>query len=66
MKNYQIVLTSLVSFFISYTVLFGIAQKYIHFQSELNEIGVFSISSTMGFVALFGLDWKSLYNWLKN
>lgn len=66
MKNYQIVLTSLVSFFISYTVLFGIAQKYVHFQSELNEIGVFIISSTMGFVVLFGLDWKSLFNWLKN
>lgn len=65
MKNYQIILTTLFSFFVSYTVLFGIAQEYVHFQSELNEIGVFMLSSTMGVITIFGLDWKGLFNWLK-
>ena len=64
MKNYQIVLTTIVSFLISYSVLNGTAQEYVHFAGELNEMFVFILSSTMGMISLFGWNWKGLWNWL--
>ncbi len=64
MKNYQIVLTTFVSFFIAYSVLVGIAQQYVHFAGSLNEMAVFILASTMGFMSLFGWNWKGLWNWL--
>ena len=64
MKNYQIVLTTFVSFFIAYSVLVGIAQQYVHLAGPLNEIVVFIFASTMGFISLLGWYWKGLWNWL--
>ena len=64
MKNCQIVLTTIISFLISYSVLNGTAQEYVHFAGELNAMAVFILASTMGFISLFGWNWKGLWNWL--
>lgn len=66
MKNYQIILTSVVSFGVGVSILNGTAQKYIHFAGELNELGCAVIALTMGMLSTFAIDWKGLYNWLVN
>jgi len=64
MKNGTILLTSIVSFGVGYSIMNGTAQKYVHFAGELNELGCFVIAFTMGIISLFSLDWKGLWNWL--
>lgn len=66
MKNYQVLLTFLISMFIAWSVLYGHAQEVVHFQDELNEIFVFILSSTMGIMSLFALNWKALFQWLRS
>jgi hypothetical protein len=44
--------------------LVGIAQQYVHFAGPLNEMAVFILASTMGFMSLIGWNWKGLWNWL--
>ena len=39
MKNYQVLLTSIGSFFVAYTILNGTAQQYVHFAGPENELG---------------------------
>jgi hypothetical protein len=63
MKNYQIILTSIISFWVGISILNGtIPQRY--FAGELNELGCAVIALTMGTLSLFGIDWKGLINWL--
>ena len=64
MKNYQLLLTALVSLGISWGILNGVVQNYVPFAGELNEMAVFILSSTMGIMCLFGLNYKGLYQWL--
>jgi uncharacterized membrane protein required for colicin V production len=64
MKNYQIILTSVLSFFVAITILNGTAQQYVYFAGELNELGCAVIALTMGTLCIFGLDWKGLLTYL--
>lgn len=64
MKNYQILMTSAISFLIAYWIMNGTAQQYVYFAGELNELGCCVIALTMGFLSLFGVDYKKLFNGL--
>lgn len=66
MKNYQIILTTIISFFVGFNILDGTATKYVHFAGELNELGCAVIALSMGVLSLFAINWKGLYNWLIN
>jgi len=64
MKNYQILLTAILSFGVGVSILNGTAQEYVYFAGELNELGCAVIALTMGTLCIFGLDWKGLFNYL--
>lgn len=64
MKNYQIIITAFISFFVAYTILNGTAQQYVHFAGPLNELGCAVIALTMGTLSIYALDWKSFINFL--
>ena len=64
MKNYQIILTSIVSFFVAITILNGTAQQYVYFAGELNEIGCAVIALTMGVLSIYALDWRGFIQYL--
>lgn len=64
MKNYQIILTSVLSTAVGVSILNGTAQQYVHFAGELNELGCAVIALTMGLLSTFAIDWKGLINWL--
>jgi len=64
MKNYQIILTSVFSFFVAITILNGTAQQYVYFAGELNELGCATIALTMGVLSLYALDWKGFLTYL--
>ncbi len=65
MKNYQVLLTSIGSFFVAYTILNGTAQHYVPFAGPENELGCGVIALSMGVLSLFGVDWKKLVAGLK-
>jgi hypothetical protein len=60
MKNYQAILTVIVSYLIAYLVMTGIAQQYVYFAGELNEIAVTILALTMGTMSLFAIDYKKI------
>jgi uncharacterized membrane protein required for colicin V production len=64
MKNYQILLTAIGSFFVGVSILNGTAQQYVYFADPLNELGCAVIALTMGTLCIFGLDWKGLLTYL--
>ena len=64
MKNYQIILTSIVSFGVAISILNGTAQQYVTFAGELNELGCAVIALTMGVLSTFAIDWKGFLNYL--
>ena len=64
MKNYQILLTAIGSFFVGVSILNGTAQQYVHFAGPENELGCAVIALTMGTLCIFGLDWKGFFNYL--
>lgn len=64
MKNYQIILTAIVSYLVAYFILNGTAAEYIHFAGPLNELGCAVIALTMGTLCTFGIDWKSFIQFL--
>jgi hypothetical protein len=64
MKNYQIILTSFVSFFVAVNILDGTAAKYVPFAGPLNELGCAVIALTMGCLSFFAIDWKSFLTFL--
>jgi hypothetical protein len=62
MKNYQLILMTLLSFITFTAIMSG---NYSHlFAGELNELGCATISLTMGIISLFGYDWKGIGKWL--
>ena len=64
MNNLKFMVTSGVSFFVAYSILTGSAQEVVHFAGPLNEIFCFILAFTMGFISLFGLDWRGFFQWL--
>ncbi len=64
MKNYQIILTSFLSFFVAVSILDGTAANYVHFAGPMNELGCAVIALTMGCLSFFAIDWKSFVNFL--
>ena len=64
MKNYQILLTAIGSFFVGVTILNGTAQQYVHFAGPENELGCAVIALTMGVLSLYAFDWKGLFSYL--
>ena len=64
MKNYQIILTSVLSFGVAISILNGTAQQYVTFAGELNELGCATIALTMGVLSLYALDWKEFFQYL--
>jgi uncharacterized membrane protein required for colicin V production len=65
MKNYQILLTTIGSFFVGITILNGVAQQYVHFAGPENELGCATIALTMGVLCIYGFDWKKFIAGLK-
>lgn len=64
MKNYQIILTTILSFGVGISILNGTAQQYVYFAGELNELGCATIALTMGMLSLYALDWKGFFQYL--
>ncbi len=64
MKQYQIILTAILSFVVAYFILNGTAQQYVPFAGPENELGCAVIALTMGTLSIFGIDWKSFINLL--
>ena len=64
MKNYQILLTAIGSFFVGVSILNGTAQQYVHFAGPMNELGCATIALTMGMLTFMAIDWKSLLKFL--
>jgi len=64
MKNYQIILTSVLSFGVAISILNGTAQQYVTFAGELNELGCAVIALTMGVLSIYALDWKGFIQYL--
>ena len=64
MKNYQIILTAIISFGVGFGILNGSIPSH-YFAGPLNELGCAVIALTMGTLCLFGLPWKEIFNLLK-
>jgi hypothetical protein len=64
MKNYQIILTAIVSFGVGISILNGTAQQWVTFAGELNELGCATIALTMGMLSIYALDWKGFIQYL--
>jgi hypothetical protein len=64
MKNYQIILTAILSFGVGISILNGTAQQYIPFAGIENELGCATIALTMGVLSLYAIDWKGLFSYL--
>ena len=64
MKNYQILLTAIGSFFVGVSILNGTAQEYVNFAGPLNELGCATIALTMGVLSTYDIDWKGFFNYL--
>ena len=63
MKNYQIILTSFVSFAIGYFIASGELSKWMYVDSDT---GVAAFFFAIGVFALMCVDWKSLLKFLNN
>ena len=61
MKNWQVILTSVLSFTVAYWITNGTAQKYVYFAGELNELGCAVIALTMGILSLLAIDYKKIF-----
>jgi len=66
MKNYQIILTAILSFGVAISILNGTAQQYAPFAGVENELGCAVIALTMGVLSLYAIDWKGLFSYLNN
>ena len=64
MKNYQIILTAILSFGVGIGILNGTAQQYVYFAGELNELGCAVIALTMGVLSTYAIDWKGFIQYL--
>jgi len=66
MKNYQIILTAILSFGVAISILNGTAQQYVPFAGVENELGCAVIALTMGVLSTYAIDWKGLFSYLNN
>jgi hypothetical protein len=64
MKNYQIILTAILSFGVGISILNGTAQQYVYFAGPENELGCAIIALTMGVLSTFAIDWKGFLSYL--
>ena len=63
MKNYQIILTAIVSFGVAYGIIWERIPS-IYFAGPLNELACAVIALTMGILCLIAFDWKGFFNYL--
>ncbi len=63
MKQYQIIITAILSFTIGAAILNGSVPSH-YFAGPENELGCAVIALTMGTLSIFGIDWKSFINLL--
>lgn len=63
MKNYQIILTSILSFGVGVSILNGSIPPH-YFAGEMNELGCAVIALSMGTLSLIGLPWKEIFKFL--
>ena len=66
MKNYQLILTTLLSYSIAWSIMNGTAQEVVHFAGPLNEMFCTILALTMGTMCLFGINYKGLIGWLRS
>jgi hypothetical protein len=64
MKNYQILLTSIISGWVFWAIVWGPLPTMIYFAGPENELGCAVIAGTMCILSLIGLDWKGFINYL--
>lgn len=64
MRNYQAILTAVCGFGMSYSIVIGKAQQYIHFAAIENEIGCATFAGLIGIGGLIGIDYRKLWNGL--
>jgi hypothetical protein len=64
MKNYQILITAILSYSVAYFILNGTAQQYVYFAGPMNELGCAVIALTMGVLSTYAIDWKSFIQFL--
>jgi len=60
MKNYQVILTSIVSGGVFWGILWGPLPQMLPFAGPDNELGCAVIAGTMSILSLFGIDYKKL------
>ncbi len=60
MKNYQVILTTIVGFSICILTMKGTIQQYITFQGVANEMAFAVIGLMLGLMGLIGIDYKKL------
>lgn len=66
MKNYQLILTTLLSYSIAWSIMNGTAQEVVPFAGPLNELAVTILALTMGTMCLFGINFRGLIGWLRS
>ena len=65
MKNYQLLIISTISFLVAISIMTGVAQKWVYFESELNEICTTTAFLSVGMICVTAIDWKTFYQWVK-
>jgi hypothetical protein len=60
MKNYQIILTALLSGGVFWGIIYGPLPDILPFAGPENELGCAVIAGTMCVLSLYGIDWKKL------
>ena len=60
MKNYQAILLVIGGFGVAYSILFEIAQRYVHFEGIENEIGCAVIAGVLGVLGLIAIDYRKI------
>jgi hypothetical protein len=62
MKNYQVILMSIVSGGVFWGITYGPLPTMLPFAGPENELGCAVIAGTMCILSLFGIDYKKLIN----
>ena len=62
MKNYQVILISIISGGVFWGITYGPLPKMLPFAGPDNELGCAVIAGTMCILSLFGIDYKKLIN----
>ena len=62
MKNYQVILMSIISGGVFWGITYGPLPKMLPFAGPDNELGCAVIAGTICILSLFGIDYKKLIN----